>query len=85
MKKKYIILCLIISIEILIVLFLNKNNIKIQSWMGKAAGVFVFLLPVEILLFLFSRDNKFFKKRKCFTIVFWFIIICYVLGALASI
>lgn len=73
------------GIELLIASVLQKNNIKIQSWIGNAIGTFVFLLPIQILLFLLSKDEKFSRRKKlCFKIVFWYINICYVAGGIAT-
>ena len=85
MKKQYKFLIIIIGIEFLIASVLQKNNIKIQSWIGNVIGAFVFLVPIQILLFLLSNDDKFSKGKKiCFKILFWYINICYIAGAVAT-
>lgn len=85
MKKQYKFLLIVFGIEFLIVSILQENNIKIQSWIGNAIGAFVFLLPIQILLFLLSKDEKFSKrKRICFKIIFWYINICCIAGGIAT-
>ena len=85
MKKQYVLLLSIFIIEVCAVSILNANNIQIHSWIGNAIGTFILLLPIQILLFLLGRDKKFTeKKRLCFKIAFWFIIVCYLFGGVAS-
>ena len=85
MKKQYKILCSVIFIEVFIISILNETAVKIQSWFGNAIGALIFLFPIQILLFMLSKDEKFSKsKRMFFKIVFWFIIICYLLGGIAT-
>ncbi len=86
MKKQYSILLFIILAEFTIVSVLEKMNIQAHSWLENATGLFLFLLPIQVLLFLLSKDNKFSKnKRICFKMFFWFLIVCYLLGAIATI
>jgi len=85
MKKQYILLLSVFAVEIFIVAILNERNIKVQSWIGNAIGVFIFLLPIQILLFLLGHNEMFIAKRRmCFKVAFWFINICYLLGGVAS-
>lgn len=85
MKRKYKLLLNVLGIEYFIVIILSKLNIKVQSWIGNAIGSFVFLLPVQILLFMLGRDEDLSnEKRMCFKIAFWFINICYLAGGVAS-
>lgn len=85
MKNRYMLILLLFSIEIFVVSILSVRNIRIQSWLGNAIGVFIFLLPIQILLFMLGRDERFDeKKRLCFKCAFWFLAICYVLGGVAS-
>ena len=52
---------------------------------GNVLGLFVFLLSLQILLFLASKDEKFSTwKRVCMKILFWHINVCYVAGAIAT-
>lgn len=86
MKKKYTILLSIIITEFIIISALDKMKIQAQSWLENAIGLFLFLLPIQILLFLLSKDNRISKnKRMCFKIVFCFIFICYLIGAITTI
>jgi len=85
MKKHYKILLLTFVVELLVITYLGENGIKVESWIGNALGVFFGFLPLQILLFLLSRDEKFSdKKRMCFKIIFWYINVCYLLGIIAS-
>ena len=86
MKKSYKILLIIIGIEFLFVApLLNELNVQVQSWLGNAIGVFVSFLPIEILLYLLSKDEKLSSfKRGLAKFVFWSVIICYVLGGIAT-
>lgn len=81
MKNIYKVLLLLFIIEIIIIAILRENNLIVQSYLGNAIGVFLFLLPIQILLFMLSKDNDLTRKiRLCLLIVFWFINICYVGG-----
>ena len=51
MKKQYKILLAVIIAEFLFLFYFIPEN-SIQSWLGNAVGVFVFMLPVQVLLFL---------------------------------
>lgn len=86
MKKQYKILLIIWAVEIFIILIMREFNLRIQSLSGSIIGTLVFLLPIQILIFLLGNDEKFSeRKRICFRIVFWFINTCYlfaVIGAL---
>ena len=84
MKKQYKILLAVIIAEFLFLFYFIPEN-SIQSWLGNAVGVFVFMLPVQVLLFLLSKEEKYTdKKRKVFKIIFWYINLCYVGGAIAT-
>lgn len=49
-------------------------------------GAFCFFLPVEVLLHIAGKDEKFSDgKRKCCKFLFWFIIVCYLAGGIATI
>ena len=86
MKKQYKILLSFVVVEIFIISIMKEFNIKIQSLSGSIIGTLVFLLPIQILIFLLGNDEKFSeRKRMCFRIVFGFINTCYlfaVIGAL---
>lgn len=85
MRKLYKILLCIILINLFVISVLNKQNIRIESWAGNAMGVLVFFLPIQTCLFLVGHDEKFSNRvRICVKIFFWFINICYLLGAVAS-
>ena len=85
MKRKYAILLSIVGIEFLVVSILNKSNVKVESWIGNAIGTFIFFLPVQILLFSLSKDKELStKKQVCCKCAFWFIIVCYFLGGIAT-
>ena len=85
MKKQYKILLYFCVIELLLLSLLKEMGVKVQSWAGNAAGTFLCLLPVQILLFLLGQDERFSaKKRACFKVAFWFIVVCYVLGGIAA-
>lgn len=84
MKKQYKILLAVIIAEFLFLFYFIPEN-SIQSWLGNAVGIFVFMLPVQVLLFLLSKEEKYTnKKRKIFKIVFWYINICYIAGGVAT-
>lgn len=85
MKKIYSILLSVFFIEVFIISSLKEINIKAQSWIGNAIGTLVFLLPIQSMLYLLSKDEtRPSKIRMCSKIVFWFIIICYVLGGITT-
>lgn len=81
MKRKYKILAYCIGVEIFIIYMLNALEFSIKTWIGNALGVVAFFLPVQILLFMVSRDENCSKKKRIFCkIIFWHIIGCF-LGA----
>lgn len=85
LKKIYKLLFALIGLNFLIVCVLSSNNIVINSWIGNAAGSFLFFLPVEVLLHIAGKDEKFSDgKRKCCKFLFWFIIVCYLAGGIAT-
>lgn len=85
MKKRYSILLFVFLTEILIVSVMNENNIKAQSWIGNAVGALMVLLPIQALLFFLSKDEKISNRAKiCCRIAFWFIVVCYFLGGIAT-
>ena len=72
--------------NIFLVKMLDNSNIMIQSWVGNAVGLLLFFLPLEILFFLIGRDINITEgKRLCAKFAFWFVIICYISGGIASI
>ena len=84
-KRKYFILLSIVVIEFFVVSILNKANVEMTSWIGNALGVLIFCLPIQILLFLLSKDKSLSAKRQmCCRCAFWWIIICYFLGGIAT-
>ena len=85
MKTQYKILLSVFLVEVLIISVMKENGIKVQSLIGSAIGTFIFLLPIQVLLFLLSKDEKFSNnKRVCFNVIFWFINICYLLAIIGS-
>lgn len=86
MKKIYKIMIGVIVAELCAFSVGNKIGLTSpDSWLGNAIGTFVSFLPIQILFFLLSRDNNLSeRKRLCFKIVFGFILMCYVLGAIAT-
>ena len=85
MKKQYKLLLWAILIEFIIGLVLGGMGFSIQSWIGNALGVFIFLLPVQILLFKVGRDTDFSKRaRFWFKALFWYLNFCYVGGGIAT-
>ena len=86
MKKSYKVLLIIIGIELLfIVPWLNELNVQIHSWFGNLIGIFIAFLPLEVLLFLLSKDEKLSVFKRGFAkVAFWFITFCYVAGGVAE-
>ena len=85
MKRKYALLAKVIAIELVILSVLSKTGISVQSWIGNAVGAFICLVPIQILLFLFSHDERFSKNVKTFfKSAFWFINACYIVGGVAT-
>ncbi len=85
MKKRYKILLSVCVIELFVVFILNKLNFEVRTWIGNAIGIFLCLLPIQILLFLLGWDESVGEiKRICFKLLFIFIIAIYLLGGLLS-
>ncbi len=86
MKKHYKILSIIVLIEFIIIFIMRQNNVKIESFIGSALGVLVFFLPIQIMLFLLSRDTDASNGKRVFAkIMFWFINLCYICTVIAGI
>lgn len=84
-KKRYIILLAVVFAEIIIISALNKINVKADSFVENAAGLFLFLLPIQSLFFLLSKDKNISERNRVFAKVgFWFIIVCYIAGAMVA-
>ena len=85
MKKRYLELLSIFGAEILICAILSANGVRVESEILNAIGTLLVLAPLLILFYLLGNDERFSEgKRLCFKIVFWFLIISYVLGAVAT-
>ena len=86
MRKHYRTLLVIIIIEWIIIVFLNRIGFSAQSWIGNVIGVFIVLLPIEAMLFLLSNDERFSSRKKtCFRLGFWFLAISYLSGIIGTI
>ena len=85
MKRKYKNLINIIVCEWIIVFILSELNIRVNSWTGNAVGILIFLFPLLMLLYLVKNDNEISaKNRMIVKIVFYFIIVCYMLGGIGE-
>lgn len=86
MKKQYKILSAIVLAEFIVIYIMSQNNIKIQSFIGSALGVFAFFLPIQIILFLLSKDADVSKVKRAFAkVLFWFICSCYLCTIIAGV
>ena len=80
MNKYKKILIIAIGIEFFIILILRSYNIKIQSVIPSIICSFLFLLPIQALLLLSSKNNELTsKKRIICKFLFLFISVCYLL------
>ena len=85
MKLKYKILLTIIIIESSILCLIGKLDviflgvdIKIDEFPINMVGIFIYLLPICIILYLAANDQNFSKKIRTISILtFFFIIILY--------
>ena len=85
MKKRYLELLSIFGAEILICAILSANGVRVESEILNAIGTLLVLAPLLIFFYLLGNDERFSEgKRLFFKIVFWFLIISYVLGAVAT-
>ena len=85
MKKKYKILLIIIAIETYFLVLMNINEIEIKTFLGQFVGSIVYFLPIEVLIFLTSKDKNISKiKRIMCKFLFWHIIVCFVGGTSIS-
>lgn len=64
MKKNYKILIGILLIEYFLLSILNKLNIQINSKVGTIVGLILIFMPVQILLYLLSRDFQISMKAR---------------------
>ncbi len=84
MKPKYKWMLYLLAAEFFLLIMLNKSGMRVESWVGSAIGILITILPIQILLFMLSRDENISQnKRMCFKVAFWFVIICYCLGGAA--
>ena len=85
MKKSYKVLLYIIILEFVILSTLDSNEVVVQSWIGKAIGTLICLMPIQTLFFLLSRDTKITKiKRLVFKIIFASMNLCYILAVIVT-
>lgn len=85
MKREYKALLRLWLAEFVVVFFLDKAGVQIQSLLINAICALLFLLPIVILLVLMSKDESFSaKKQMLFKMLYVFIIFCYVLGLAAK-
>ena len=83
MNRKYFVLAVIIGTLIICVSIMKHMCIQIEGYVGNIIGTFVFMLPIEILLLMLSKNpNIKVTTRKILFALFLFIIVCYFLGAL---
>lgn len=83
--KKYIILIIIIAIEFHILFMLNLLNVKLETWIGNVIGGFAGFFPIQMVLYLLSREPRVPEWiKKCCKGLFWFINICYILSCVFS-
>lgn len=86
MNKRYKVLLTTIIVEFILLSVLNRIGFKVQTWIGNAIGLFLVIFPIETLLFLLSKDEKFSANKKlCFNLGFWYLAICYLLGLIVAI
>lgn len=86
MKKAYKICVICALVEFVIIYFLDKANIQLNSFFIKAVGALLFFLPIILLLVMMSKDEKFSsKKRQLFKGMYLFVIFCYICALIAKI
>ena len=80
MKRQYKVLIGMFFAGVFISSFLYEMGLRVDSWIGNFLGIFVCLLPIQILLIIKGKDQSVSKKKRMFfLILFWYINICYVL------
>jgi len=85
MRRKYKIITFVLVIEFLFLSILNRTNVSIDTWVFSAISVFVLCVPLLVLFYMLSKDEKMSKKTRLLsTTVFWFIIFCYIVGGLGK-
>ena len=85
MKKIYRILIGVFVAEIVFFSFLSESGLKVEFWIGNFIGLFICLLPIEIMLIMMCRDKSFSKRKKILCkAIFLFINICYILSAVVD-
>ncbi len=86
MRSKQKVLLYIIGGEFLVLFILAKLGLKAQTLAGSAIGVLLWLLPIEVLLLLVSKDPaKAPALRAVCKFLFGWLIICYVVIGLLKI
>ena len=84
MKRRYKLLIAVSIVQYVVISALSDMNVKVESLLGSAIGTLMFILPIQILLFMLSKDEKYSDKKMLFKVVFWYINICYVVGIIAN-
>jgi len=84
MKRRYKLLIAVSIVQYVVISALSDMNVKVESLLGSAIGTLMFILPIQILLFMLSKDEKYSDKKMLFKVVFWYINICYVVGMIAN-
>lgn len=85
MRRKYKIITCILLIEFLFLSMLNRTNVSIDTWTFSAISVFVLCIPLLVLFYMLSKDEKMSKKTRLLSkVVFWFVIFCYIVGGIGK-
>ena len=85
LQNKYSILTILIVINFIFVSILDHYSFVINTWIWKALGTALFLLPIEVLFFFLGKDSKLSSRMQlCCRAAFWFVLSCYFLGGLAT-
>ena len=83
-ESKYKYFLWIIGAEFVLLVVLNKCGVSIEHLGARIIGLFLVIVPIELLLFKLGKDEQHSeKKRFFFKVFFWFIILCCVGGIIA--
>lgn len=80
LKKQYKVLIIILIVEFVLLSILQEQGFQVKSLIGNFVGLFICILPLQILLFIKGREEHLSKIKKFICkLFFWQINICYLL------
>ena len=85
MKTKYKVLIGLSVAQVIGATYVKKYIGNVETWLGNAVGVFAFLLPIQICLWMMQRDPSISKRKSiAANVLFWFISFAFCAGGIVT-